>query len=92
MAEVAYDQPSSSPVPKVAAGGIAGAIVTAALAVANIFGIVIPEDVTGAALTLVAAGTTLVTFIAAYLKRDVKPEAAVPIIQNETSYTNDLKG
>lgn len=88
MSNVAYNQPTSSPTPKVAAAGLAGTLLTAAIALANIFGIAIPENVTGAALTFVAAGTTIVTFVAAYLKRDKKPEEAIPIIQNQTESDN----
>ncbi len=86
--EVKYNQPSLMPVPKVATAGLAGVIVTALIAIANAFGIAIPEEVTGAALTLVAAVTTLITFIAAYLKRDKKPAEAVPIIQGQVESDN----
>lgn len=84
---VKYNQPSAAPVPKVQAAGIAGTILTVALALANIFGIVIPPEVSGAALTVVAGLTTIVTFLAAYLKRDQKPAAAVEeIVKEETTF------
>lgn len=88
MANIPYSQPTSAPTPKVAAAGLAGTIATALIAIANAYGIKIPEEVSGAALTLVAAGTTLITFIAAYLKRDKKPEAAIPLIQNPEESEN----
>lgn len=86
-----YNQPTPAPTSKVAAGGIAGAVITALLALANLFGIVIPEEVTGAALTLVAAVTTIISFAAAYIKRDVKPVEAIEAIYKD-NYTDNLKG
>lgn len=84
---VKYEQPSAMPVPKVQAAGIAGTVLTIVIALANVFGIVIPPEVSGAALTLVAGLTTIVTFLAAYWKRDAKPPAAVEeIVKEETNY------
>lgn len=70
-----YDQPTSAPVPKVAAAGVAGAATSIVLWGVNaIWHIDVPAEV-GAALA------TVIAFIAAYFTRDVKPEKAVDIIQ-----------
>ncbi len=80
MTEIEYDQPTASPTPKVASAVIAGAVLTVLIGLANAFGIMIPTEVTGAALTVIAGLTTIVTFLAAYLKRDKKPPQAVQAI------------
>ncbi|HET8709263.1 MAG TPA: hypothetical protein VFL85_03195 [Candidatus Saccharimonadales bacterium] len=64
------DQPTSKPTAKVAAGGLAGVIVTAVVAILAAFGVVVPADVSSAALALVAAVTTIISFVAAYAKRE----------------------
>lgn len=89
--EAKYDQPSAAPTPKMTAVGMAGVIVTLVIGLANLFGIVIPEEVTGAALTVVSGLVTVITFVAGYMKRDKKPVEAIPII-TESKYTDSLKG
>ena len=66
------NQPNSAPTAKMTAVGIAGLVVTALVTVAAAFGITIPETVSSAALALVAAVTTIATFVAGYWKREQK--------------------
>jgi predicted amino acid-binding ACT domain protein len=81
---IEYEQPTSLPVPKVAAAGIAGVIVTAVVTVLAMSGIIVPDNVSQAAVNavsalvfLVSAIQTVVTFAAAYLKKDAKPAPVV---------------
>lgn len=67
-----YNQPNAKPVPKVKAVGVAGAVVTVIAFVLSQFGIVIPEEVSSAGITLILAGTTIVTFVAGYMRKDEK--------------------
>ena len=54
--------------PKVSAAGSAGVVITALVGLLSVVGVIVPEDVSQAALTAFVAGTTVVTFIAGYLK------------------------
>lgn len=77
MPDVKYDQPSSSPTPKVAAGGIGGSVSVILIWVANsVFKVEIPAEVA-------AAIATVAGFVSAYFTRDSKPVKAVDIIQKE---------
>jgi hypothetical protein len=85
---IEYEQPTSVPVPKVAAAGIAGVIVTAVVTVLAMSGIIVPDDVSQAAVNaisavviVVSAIQTVITFVAAYFKKDAKPPAAVQEIK-----------
>jgi hypothetical protein len=85
---IEYEQPTSAPVPKVAAAGIAGVIVTAVVTVLAMSGIIVPDNVSQAAVNaisavviVVSAVQTVITFVAAYFKRDAKPPAAVQEIK-----------
>ncbi len=55
--------------PKVGAAGKAGVAITAIVGLLSLVGVIVPEDVSDAALTAFVAGTTVVTFIAGYWKR-----------------------
>lgn len=90
MKLVEYEQPTSAPVPKVAAAAQAGVIVTAIMTILALSGVIVPDGVSQAAQNaisvlaiLVPAVQTVVMFVAAYFKKDKKPAAAVPIIQAE---------
>lgn len=83
--EVAYEQPSAAPVPKVASAGIAGTVVTILIYGANTF---LNIEITA---EVAAALVTLISFVAGYLKKDTKPPAAIPAIL-ESKYTDSLKG
>lgn len=81
---IEYNQPTSLPVPKVAAVGIAGVIVTAIVALLAAFGIIVPDNVSQAAtgavagiIFVISAIQTIVTFAAGYYKKDAKPVEAV---------------
>lgn len=94
---IKYNQPTVLPVPKVAAVGIAGVIVTAIVAVLAAFGILVPDEVSQAAtgavagiIFVISAIQTIVVFAAGYIKRDQKPVDAVKEIL-ETNPT-DLRG
>lgn len=81
-----YTQPTAAPVPKVAAVGVSGLVVTIVVLIAGAFGITLPADMQDNITQLIAgvtALTTLVNFVVAYYKKDRKPAAAVNIIQNE---------
>lgn len=65
-------QPTSRPTNKVAAGTLAGVLVTAAVAVLAQFNVVVPEDVSTAAVTAIGAVVVVVQFVAGYFKRDRK--------------------
>lgn len=80
MKLVEYNQPTSVPVPKVAATGIAGVIITAIVTVLALTGVIVPDSVSSAAVGAVSAIVvvvsslqTIVTFVSAYLKKDKKP-------------------
>lgn len=73
--QVEYDQPTPAPVPKVMAAGIAGAITTLIVWIANyMLDVQVPAEV-GAGLT------TIIAFIAGYYTKDKKPADAVRLIQ-----------
>jgi protein-S-isoprenylcysteine O-methyltransferase Ste14 len=85
---IEYDQPTSVPVPKVKAAGVAGVIVTAVVTVLALTGVAVPDNVSTAAESAIAGAVilfsaiqTIVTFAAAYFKKDQKPPAAVDAIQ-----------
>lgn len=91
MRLVEYEQPTSLPVPKVAATGVAGVIVTAVVTVLALTGVIVPDSVSQAAVGVVSALVfivsalqTIITFVAAYTKKDKKPAAAVEIIKTES--------
>jgi hypothetical protein len=88
MKLIEYEQPTSLPVPKVAAAGIAGVIVTAVVTVLALSGIIVPGNVSQAAVNaisaivfLVSAVQTVVTFAAAYFKKGAKPAPVVDEIK-----------
>lgn len=89
MAQVReYEQPTSVPVPKVAAVGIAGVVVTALVSMLAAFGILVPDNVSTAAtgavagvVIVISALQTIITFVAGYLKKDAKPVEAIKAIQ-----------
>ena len=88
MKLIEYEQPTSLPVPKVAAAGIAGVIVTAVVTILALSGIIVPDNVSQAAVNavtavvfLVSAVQTVVTFAAAYFKKDAKPAPVVDEIK-----------
>lgn len=83
---IPYDQPTSSPTPKVAAVGATGAIVTALVFVLARFNIVVPQEISDAVVTLVVAASALLQFLAGYLKRDEKPPTVVQEIIKEDVY------
>lgn len=94
---IKYNQPTSLPVPKVAAVGIAGVIVTAIVAVLAAFGVIVPDEVSNAAtgavagiIFVISAIQTIVVFAAGYIKRDAKPVEAVKEIIS--SKPEDLRG
>lgn len=60
------------PVPKVQAVGTAGAVITGIVALLAAFGIVVPEEISDAALAVVVGVTAIVTFVAGYLKKDLR--------------------
>lgn len=77
-----YNQPTSAPTEKVKAGGYAGVAMTAIPAIVlilNQFGIIVPDDVQQAVISIVtsivliySAMQTIMQFTAAYLKRSKK--------------------
>lgn len=80
QSEITYDQPSAAPVPKVRAVAVSGAVVTALVLIAGMFGIQLPVDFkenVNAVVGGIVALVTLINFVAAYFKRDKKPAAAV---------------
>lgn len=90
MKLVEYEQPTNLPVPKVQAAGVAGVIITALVTVLAMSGVIVPDNVSQAAVGavsavvfLVSAAQTVITFAAAYFKKDVKPPAAVDAIKEE---------
>lgn len=94
---IKYNQPTSLPVPKVAAVGVAGVIVTALVTVLALFGVIVPDNVSQAAtgavagiIFVVSAIQTIVTFAAGYIKRDQKPVDVVREIQSTNP--EDLRG
>lgn len=96
MRLVEYEQPTSLPVPKVKAAGIAGVIVTAVVTVLSMSGIIVPDNVSSAAVGTVSAVVfiisalqTIITFAAAYIKKDKKPTDVVRAIQDNAT---DLRG
>jgi predicted membrane channel-forming protein YqfA (hemolysin III family) len=85
---IEYEQPTSLPVPKVAAAGIAGVIVTAVVTVLALSGIIVPDNVSQAAVNavaavifLISAVQTVVTFAAGYFKKDARPAPVVDEIR-----------
>jgi hypothetical protein len=66
------NQDSLQPTSKMNAVGIAGVLITSLISVLTVFGVVVPANVSGAALVLVSAIVTIVTFIAGYLKQERK--------------------
>lgn len=81
--EVSYDQPSAAPTPKVASVGIAGGVVTLVLLVGTLFGIQFEPDQVNQAVVGISAIVSLITFLAGYFKKDVKPLKAAKIIAEE---------
>lgn len=74
MKQVAYDQPTAAPTPKMASVAVGGATVTVVIFVAKtFFKVDIPADVA-------AAAVLIVTFLSGYFTKDRKPAAAVPLI------------
>lgn len=63
--------PDRTPVPKMQAVAVAGALITAIVGICAAAGIVIPEEVSDAALVAVTAIASVVTFVAGYLKKNV---------------------
>jgi hypothetical protein len=71
MKTVAYDQPSATPTPKVAAVGVGGAFAVILIWAAQAFGdITIPAEVA-------ASFATIFAFLSGYLKRDTAPVEVV---------------
>lgn len=84
MAElVKYNQPSSAPVPKVQAVGIAGGVVTLILLIGTLFGIQFQPDQVNQAVVGISALVSIITFLAGYWKKDSKPPEAVEIIKEQ---------
>jgi hypothetical protein len=88
MKLIEYEQPTSLPVPKVAAVAAAGTIVTGIVSVLAISGVIVPDSVSQAAVNAVAAAMialsalqTLITFAAGYFKKDAKPAPVVDEIK-----------
>jgi hypothetical protein len=88
MKLIEYEQPTSLPVPKVQAAGIAGVIITGVVTVLAMSGIIVPDEVSQAAvgavsaiIFVVSALQTIIRFAAAYVKKDAKPPAAVEEIK-----------
>jgi hypothetical protein len=80
-----YDQPTTAPVPKVAAVGQVGAAITAFVTLLALTGIIIPDGLAKQAeaaiqstLVIVTFLQALIQFLAGYLKRDAKP---FPVVQ-----------
>ncbi len=64
-------KPSANPIrPKVAASVTAGTIASAVVGLLVAVGVDVPADVADEAVVGIAALTTVVTFVAGYLKRD----------------------
>lgn len=78
---IEYEQPSSAPVPKVAAVGVAGSVVTAILLLGTLFGVKLEPELVNQAVVGVSALVTLVTFLAGYFKKDAKPAKVVKAIK-----------
>lgn len=71
-----YKQATSTPVPKIAAVGIAGVVLTVLTAGASLLGIQLPSSVTdnvGALVTGVVALVSIVHFVAGYFTHDTQP-------------------
>lgn len=64
------NQPTAAPTAKMTAVGVSGAIVTLVGALCAMFGVQVPENVSGALLVLVPALVTIVTFASGYFKRE----------------------
>ncbi len=64
------NQPTAAPTAKMTAVGVSGAIVTLVGALCAMFGVQVPENVSGALLVLVPAAVTIVTFAAGYFKKE----------------------
>lgn len=77
---VPYDQPTSSPTPKVAAAGLGGAITSLILWLAKEYFLVEPPAEVGAAIA------TLIAFASAYFTQDRKPQDVVEVINKEETY------
>lgn len=61
-----------TPKPKVAAGGIAGAVAVLILAITNLFGLQVPQDMVNDAVLGFGSLVVLVQFVAAYMKKETK--------------------
>jgi hypothetical protein len=88
MKLIEYEQPTSLPVPKVQAAGIAGIIFSAIVTVLALSGIIIPDDVSKAVenaiqavFVVISTTQTVIVFAAAYLKKDAKPAPVVDEIK-----------
>lgn len=64
------NQNSNKPVPKVAAAGTAGVVVTGILILLTQFHIIIPAEVGTAVVTLIGAVVTIASFVAGYFKKN----------------------
>lgn len=80
---IAYNQPTAAPTPKIAAVGVAGAVVTALTYILARFNILVPQEVSDAFITIFTAASVIVPFIVGYFKRDKKPLAAIREIKKE---------
>lgn len=70
--KVTVNQPTNAPVAKVQAVGISGAITTVIVLLGGVFGITLPDNLADNITQLVAgviALTTLINFVAGYLKK-----------------------
>ena len=88
MKLVEYEQPTSLPVPKVQATAIAGTVVTAVVTLLALTGVIVPDSVSQAAVGVVSALVfivsalqTIITFAAAYFKKDKKTPQAIDAIK-----------
>lgn len=84
--KIEYNQPSSSPVPKVKAAGVGGAVSAVIIFIVSTLwpNIEISAEVG-------AAFATLVSFFSAYMTRDEKPIEAVSEITDD-NYKQSLRG
>ncbi len=89
---IEYEQPTSAPVPKVAAVGKANAISTGIAAVVTLLaitGIIVPDDISANAVAAITGAVTLYSLLqsiysyaSGYFKKDAKAPEAVRAIQN----------
>ncbi len=82
--QIEYSQPTNAPVAKVTAVAVSGVIVTILTLIAGAFDVTLPSNLTDNITQLIAgvvALSTLVNFVAAYFKKDVKPLEVVEVIE-----------